>query len=89
MNNNPHYSWQEIYSHARNAKMMNIPEAKEFLANAVYYGPFNGPYTTLYEKNDRWYQVICPCLACLGKTRYDFTEKIVEVVEVTLDTVEG
>lgn len=77
--------WHEIYSKAKNAQMVNILEAQEFLKNATYYGPFRGPDTRLYEKNDRWYQVICPCLACLGKASYDYTEKIVEIVEVTTD----
>lgn len=80
-----HSNVSEIYSHRENAIMMSIPEAKKFLEGAVYYGPLNGPDTTLYGKNDRWYQVILPCLSCLGISAYDDTTPVVEIAEIELE----
>lgn len=71
-----------LYSNNDDAIMMTIPEAKRFLQGAMYYGPFEGPDTKLYEKQDKWYRVTVPCLSCLGLTEYDNVSPVVEVFEV-------
>ncbi len=80
-----HSSLEEIYSHRENARMITIPEAREILKGSICYGPINGPDTTLYNKEDRWYQVILPCLACLGIAEYDDSTPVVEIVEIDLE----
>lgn len=71
-----------LYSNDPNAMMMTIPEAHRFLDGAVYYGPFEGADTKLYEKQNKWYRVTIPCLSCLGLTEYDDTSPVVEILEI-------
>ncbi|MEA1961177.1 MAG: hypothetical protein U9N81_07890 [Bacillota bacterium] len=71
-----------LYTNDPDAFMMTIPEAKKLLDGAMYYGPLEGPDTTLYEKQDKWYRVTLPCLACLGITEYDDITPVVEIMEV-------
>lgn len=82
-----HENLQEIYSRRENARMITIPEAKKILEGSICYGPVTGPDTNLYNKDDRWYQVILPCLACLGITEYDDTTPVVEIAEVDLEEI--
>ncbi len=82
-----HNNLQEIYSHKENARMMTIPEARKILEGSICYGSFNGPDTTLYNKGDHWYQVIVPCLACLGVSEYDDITPVVEIVEIDLESL--
>lgn len=65
--------------------LMTIPQAKALLEGATYYGPFEEPDTKLYEKDNKWYRVKVPCLACLGIKKYDDTSPIVQVTEVELE----
>ncbi|HZK42676.1 MAG TPA: hypothetical protein VFC73_00100 [Syntrophomonadaceae bacterium] len=76
---------EDLYSNDENAIMLTIPEAKEFLKGAMYFGPVTGPDTKLYEKKNKWYQVTLPCLACLGLTEYNYETAIVEILEVSME----
>jgi hypothetical protein len=65
--------------------MITIPEARKILEGSICYGPVNGPDAVLYNNGDRWYQVIIPCLACLGIAEYDDITPVVEIAEVDLE----
>jgi hypothetical protein len=85
MGNYNHENLEQIYSHRENARRITIPEARKILQGSICYGPVNGPDTTLYNKDDKWYQVILPCLSCLGISEYDDTTPVVEIAEISIE----
>jgi hypothetical protein len=76
---------ENVDSHRENARRITIPEAREILQGSICYGPINGPDTTLYNKGDKWYQVILPCLSCLGIREYDDTTQVAEIAEISIE----
>ena len=85
MGNCNHENLEQIYSHRENARRITIPEARKILQGSICYGPINGPDTTLYNKGDKWYQVILPCLSWLGIREYDDTTPVVEIAEISIE----
>ncbi len=76
-----------LYSHDPKARRITIAALEELLKGAIDHGPVLTPDTKLYEKEGKFYRVIMPCLACLGKMQYDSSSPIVEVLEIDADSL--